>query len=308
VHAPAGTSEQRPAAEKQRGSLLEELGEKAEQLEARKAVKALLRKVYHARESDEHAEAEQLLEAAGSVLPRLSEADRRWVDQEIRTQRTEYGHKREVRKPHRQEPVNPRQAQIEMSQWLDMALEELEKGNLEEARQCHAMACEMFGKIPLKDVNVARQRLDQTRQIIEDPRPVVAGRRVRPPRPARIRLVASPAAGDLAGRVAPDVRRLLEDTARRQSLTTWRQLGKGLGRELPTDPPSRRSILIKVDQDTAPDEPLLSALIMTGDSEMHPLYPDIVRALGRRFDPTETGRHLQWSMDVLRVHRTWRYR
>ncbi|CND72706.1 Competence protein [Mycobacterium tuberculosis] len=308
VRASAETSEQRPAAEKRRGSLPEELAEKAEELAARKVIKALLRKVYRSRENDEHAEAEQLREAVGSVLPRLSEADRRWTEQEIRTQRSEYGHMREARKLRRQKPVNPRQAEIEMSQWLEMALEELEKGNLEEARQCHALACEMFGMIPFKDVDVARQRLDQTRQIIEDPRPVVAGRPVRPPRPARIRLVASPAAGDLVGKVAPDVRRLLEDTARRQSLTTWRQLGKGLGRPLPTDPPSRRSILIKVDQDTAPDEPLLSALIMTGDSEMHPLYPDIVRALGRRFDPTETGRHLQWSMDVLRVHRTWRYR
>ncbi|TDC69043.1 hypothetical protein E1200_09710 [Actinomadura sp. GC306] len=299
-------SERRPTAGKRRGSLLEELAEKSEHLEARKAVKALLRKVDNARGDDDHAEAEELLEAVGSVLPRLSEADRRWVEQEIRKQRAEHGRKHEIRKTGKQKSVSPRQAEAEMSQWLDMAIEELEKGNRQEARQCHAMACEMFGKIPLKQVRAARRRLDEIRQLIEVPDPASAGRAAPGPRPGRG--TGRRTGDDRIDKVVPGIRHLLETAARNQSFITWHQLQKALTRELPTDPVSRRLILIKVDLDTDREDPLLSALVVTGDSEMDPLYPEVVRALGRRFDSYEEEGHLQWSMDVLRVHRKWRYR
>ncbi|MFD0902098.1 competence protein CoiA family protein [Actinomadura sediminis] len=276
--------------------------ESEKQRETRKVVESLLWRMRNVGVA-ETAKISEMIEAA---MPLLSEADRRWAENQIRRLREQNKRMRNFREKRQRPAVDQGQAEMEMSHWLDMALAELELGNRHEARRCHAIACEMFGRLPPKQVTSARRRLDGVRQLIEKPDPIRAGRGAPGQRPARG--TARRPADDGIEKVVPGIRQLLETAARNQAFITWHQLQNALTRKLPTDPISRRLILIKVDSETDRSEPLLSALVVTGDSEMDPLYPEVARALGRGFDSNEDAEYLEWSMHVLRVHRTWRYR
>ncbi|MCO5967496.1 competence protein CoiA family protein [Actinoallomurus soli] len=107
--------------------------------------------------------------------------------------------------------------------------------------------------------------------------------------------------------LAARIREALETTARNQSTTTWRQLTKAIKHELPTDSQGRIELLAKVEEQTNPGDPLLSALIIAGDRYMHRLYPELCVALSRPFPEAKDERDAQWALEVLHVHQRWRH-
>ncbi|NDZ92021.1 MULTISPECIES: hypothetical protein [unclassified Streptomyces] len=109
--------------------------------------------------------------------------------------------------------------------------------------------------------------------------------------------------------VAAALHAALKDIARRQSTTTWPDLGRLVGAALTDLQPDEQSrALIRADQHTPDDEPLLSALITHDGHDIHPLYPRVARALGRELPCPSNGLQSQWQMDVLRLHTLWRHR
>ncbi|MEU5083917.1 MULTISPECIES: competence protein CoiA family protein [Streptomyces] len=110
--------------------------------------------------------------------------------------------------------------------------------------------------------------------------------------------------------LASVVRPLLEQTARGQSLTTWSDLRRRLGESvLPRlHPDDQGEVLVAVDRGTPADEPLLSSLIVVGDSEIHPLYRHVAFSLDRDVSLSDTTLRSEWAVDVLRLRALWKHR
>ncbi|MEU2625896.1 hypothetical protein [Kitasatospora sp. NPDC007106] len=114
---------------------------------------------------------------------------------------------------------------------------------------------------------------------------------------------------DRLDRIAEVVREILIKTARNRSTVTWSSIRHQLGPLLPslhTD--DQGEILVRTDRATPVDEPLLSALVVVGDHEMHPLYRHVAYSLDRDPPPSDDELRTQWAMDVLSVHTHWRHR
>lgn len=99
-------------------------------------------------------------------------------------------------------------------------------------------------------------------------RPVPAAAE-RPPRQAQPALLETARLYEIATGLRP----LLEETAKAGATTSWPLIRKrmpGLGRLHPDDEPV---ILWLVDEDRQEGEPLLAALVTTGNRQMHPRFP-----------------------------------
>ncbi len=109
--------------------------------------------------------------------------------------------------------------------------------------------------------------------------------------------------------LAETVRRVLKDVARHQSTITWSGIGRRLNRELPwLQGSDQRELLTRVDGDTPAGEPLLSALVVTGEHTPTAVYREVASALGRELPHPKNGLQQHWQMDVLRLHSLWRHR
>ncbi|MEV7928470.1 hypothetical protein [Kitasatospora sp. NPDC088779] len=109
--------------------------------------------------------------------------------------------------------------------------------------------------------------------------------------------------------LAENVGRVLRDVARHQSTITWSGIGRRLNRELPwLQGSNQRELLTRIDGDTPADEPLLSALVVTGDHAPTAVYREVASALGRELPHPQNGLQQHWQMDVLRLHSLWRHR
>ncbi|MGI5357453.1 competence protein CoiA family protein [Streptomyces sp. CA-252508] len=110
--------------------------------------------------------------------------------------------------------------------------------------------------------------------------------------------------------LASNVRTLLEQAARGQSLTTWGELRRRLGESvLPhLHPDDQGEVLVAVDRDTPATEPLLSSLIVVGDGEIHPLYRHVAFSLDRKVPLSDAALRSEWTVDVLRLRTLWKHR
>ncbi|MGW6614966.1 hypothetical protein ACWGA0_16090 [Streptomyces erythrochromogenes] len=109
--------------------------------------------------------------------------------------------------------------------------------------------------------------------------------------------------------IASALRAVLEDVARHQTTITWSGIRQRMSRDLPRlHPDDQGEALVLVDRDTPSDEPLLAALIVVGDREIHPLYRHVAFSLDRELPLPENGLQSRWQMDVLRLHTLWRHR
>lgn len=89
---------------------------------------------------------------------------------------------------------------------------------------------------------------------------------------------------------------------------TWSELRRRLGGDLPyLHPDDQGELLVMVDSDTPPNEPLLSALVTGADLSPHGLYRHVRYSLGRKRVPDESV-EADWRTDVLRLHQLWRHR
>ncbi|MFF5253074.1 competence protein CoiA family protein [Streptomyces leeuwenhoekii] len=108
--------------------------------------------------------------------------------------------------------------------------------------------------------------------------------------------------------LADRVRTVLQDTARAGTTVTWSELRRRLGGDLPyLHPDDQGELLVMVDSDTPPNEPLLSALVTGADLSPHGLYHHVRYSLGRKRVPDESV-EADWRTDVLRLHQLWRHR
>ncbi|MFJ1793102.1 hypothetical protein [Kitasatospora griseola] len=109
--------------------------------------------------------------------------------------------------------------------------------------------------------------------------------------------------------LAEAVGHVLRDVARHQSTITWSGISRRLNRDLPwLQGSEQRELLARVDGDTPAGEPLLSALVVTGDHAPTGVYREVASALGRELPHPQNGLQQHWQMDVLRLHSLWRHR
>ncbi|MFJ8623185.1 hypothetical protein ACIRD3_10065 [Kitasatospora sp. NPDC093550] len=133
------------------------------------------------------------------------------------------------------------------------------------------------------------------------------------------RVTAEPTPGEVAqNRALPEaalselaeaVGLVLRDVARHQSTITWSGISRRVDLDLPWLRGSeQRELLTRVDRDTPTGEPLLSALVVTGDHAPTGVYHEVAAALGRELPHPQNGLQQHWQMDVLRLHSLWRHR
>lgn len=107
---------------------------------------------------------------------------------------------------------------------------------------------------------------------------------------------------------AGQVRTILEEAARSETLLSWGQIRARAGGRLPhLHPDDQGEILVAVDWRTPADEPLLSCLVAGADRSHHWLYRHVRHSLGReRIPEAELPAH--WPVEVLRLRQIWRHR
>ncbi|MBO1415314.1 hypothetical protein [Streptomyces sp. FH025] len=122
---------------------------------------------------------------------------------------------------------------------------------------------------------------------------------------AQNRPLPETALSELAGAVG----HVLREVARHQSTITWSGIARRLNRDLPRlQGFEQRELLTRIDGDTPAGEPLLSALVVTGDHTPTAVYREVALALGRELPHPRNGLRQHWQMDVLRLHSLWRHR
>lgn len=90
--------------------------------------------------------------------------------------------------------------------------------------------------------------------------------------------------------------------------TSWYRLRTQLGSALPRMTPAERlEILIRVDQSTPADQPLLSALTAAGDPEIASRFRNVAAAHGRDIPIDDNELRTAISSEVRRLHELWRY-
>lgn len=142
---------------------------------------------------------------------------------------------------------------------------------------------------------------------VERPAPAAAAAAAaaeRSPRQAQPALLATARLYEIATGLRP----LLEETAKDGATTSWPLIRKrlpGLGRLHPDD---ESVILWLVDEDRQDGQPLLAALVTTGNRQMHPRFAVIAEQLGLPCGTNAAQQQTTWSYEVLRVHQYWRHR
>ncbi|MER5917960.1 hypothetical protein ABT124_48780 [Streptomyces sp. NPDC001982] len=155
------------------------------------------------------------------------------------------------------------------------------------------------------------QQQDRTKKTVASrARPVPAAAAATPAAAERPSRPAQPALLETARlyETATGLRPLLEETAKAGATTSWPLIRKrlpGLGRLHPDD---ESVILWLVDEDRQEGEPLLSALVTTGNRQMHPRFPVIAEHLGLPCGTNTAQQQTTWSYEVLKVHQHWRHR
>ncbi|MEV7871425.1 hypothetical protein AB0P17_36215 [Streptomyces sp. NPDC088124] len=108
--------------------------------------------------------------------------------------------------------------------------------------------------------------------------------------------------------IATGLRPLLEETAKAGTTTSWPRIRKRLP-SLPRLHPDDESVILwLVDEDRHEGEPLLAALVTSGNRQMHPRFPVIAEHLGLPCGTNTTQQRTAWSYEVLKVHQHWRHR
>lgn len=107
---------------------------------------------------------------------------------------------------------------------------------------------------------------------------------------------------------AAAVRGALKRTARDSGTTSWSRLSQQLGSALPRMTPAERlEVLIRADQATPVDQPLLAALVAAGDPVMASRFRSVAAAHGRDIPTDEPGLRSAIASEVRRLHELWRY-
>jgi hypothetical protein len=119
--------------------------------------------------------------------------------------------------------------------------------------------------------------------------------------------IAGVLSADKLDSAAAAVRGALKKAARAGETTSWSRLRTQLGSALPRMTPAERlDVLIRVDQATPPDQPLLSALAAAGDPEIASRFRSVAAAHGRDIpiDDNELRRLRLWKwcsgLDLIR--------
>nr|BFD96285.1 hypothetical protein KitaXyl93_76450 [Kitasatospora sp. Xyl93] len=108
--------------------------------------------------------------------------------------------------------------------------------------------------------------------------------------------------------LARTVRSQLQRQARNRSMTTLSGL-RSSGVALPRlDDADLLDLLVLVDRDTPPDEPLLAGLLTTSTGQPHPLLPRVLERAGRTAPADGEDFRMPWAVDVLRLYQVWRHR
>ncbi|MEW2400338.1 hypothetical protein [Streptomyces sp. NPDC046862] len=107
--------------------------------------------------------------------------------------------------------------------------------------------------------------------------------------------------------IATGLRPLLEETAKAGATTSWPLIRKRLPGLPRLHPDDESVILWLVDEDRQKGEPLLAALVTTGNRQMHPRFPVIAEHLGLPCGTNTTQQRTAWSYEVLKVHQHWRH-
>ncbi|WP_344023587.1 hypothetical protein [Streptomyces luteireticuli] len=111
------------------------------------------------------------------------------------------------------------------------------------------------------------------------------------------------------GELGARIKGFLAQTAMAGATITWSTIRHRLGDSLPWLPPEDQGeLLVRADEATPADEPLLSALIVVGDHVMHPLYRHVAFSLEREVPESDEELQQRWAMDVLKLHALWRHR
>lgn len=108
---------------------------------------------------------------------------------------------------------------------------------------------------------------------------------------------------------AAAVRGALKKAAREGETTSWSRLRTQLGSALPRMAPAERlDVLIRADQATPADQPLLSALAAAGDPDIASRYRSVAAAHGRETPIDDNELRAVVTSEVRRLHEQWRYR
>jgi hypothetical protein len=142
------------------------------------------------------------------------------------------------------------------------------------------------------------------RRLAARPADASAAAAQQPSRPARPALLEAAQLYEIATGLRP----LLEETAKAGATTTWPLIRKRLPGLPRLHPDDESVILWLVDEDRQDGEPLLSALVTTGNRQMHPRFPVIAGHLGLSYGTNTTQQQTAWSYEVLKVHQHWRHR
>ncbi|GAB2891547.1 hypothetical protein [Streptomyces mayteni] len=101
----------------------------------------------------------------------------------------------------------------------------------------------------------------------------------------------------------------LKKAARERTTTSWTRLRRALGSALPDlRPDDQLTVLLHIDQNTPPDEPLLAVLLASTDTNPPHLYRDLATRLGRDVPLEANAARAHWQKDALRLQHLYRYR
>lgn len=107
---------------------------------------------------------------------------------------------------------------------------------------------------------------------------------------------------------AAAVRGALKKAAREGTTTSWSRLRQQLGSALPGMTPAERlDVLIRVDQPTPTDQPLLSALAAAGDPDIASRYRSVAAAHGREMPLDDHELRSTITGEARRLHELWRH-
>lgn len=112
-----------------------------------------------------------------------------------------------------------------------------------------------------------------------------------------------------SGKTADELRKVLEGVAAKGATVTWSELTERLGRwvhDLPN--PTRRELLVEVDEPRVPGEPLLSVLVVTHLGRPLSYFGDVLSRLGA-VEPASAFALQQWAAaETKKTHQAYGHR
>ncbi|MFB8217176.1 hypothetical protein [Streptomyces anulatus] len=165
--------------------------------------------------------------------------------------------------------------------------------------------------VPLKGLDAERTGLWRPRVALDEkhapaPRASSACERTPPIGAA----ATGPTAPDApSGKIADELRKVLEGVAAKGTTITWSELTERLGRwvhDLPN--PTRRELLVEVDKPRVPEEPLLSVLVVTHLGRPLSYLGDVLSRLGAA-EPASEFALQQWAVaETKKTHQAYGHR